>query len=79
MKLTLPKIVFGSSALGNLYEIIPEATKQAIVKEWILSQPRPVIDSAGKYGAGLALENIGRYLTKAEVKPEEVLISNKLG
>jgi D-threo-aldose 1-dehydrogenase len=79
MKIQLPKIIFGSSALGNLYEIVPEETKRAIVSEWIRCQPCPVIDSAGKYGAGLALENIGRYLDALGVPPEDILISNKLG
>jgi D-threo-aldose 1-dehydrogenase len=79
MDIQLPKIIFGSSALGNLYEIVPEGTKRAIVSEWIRTQPNPVIDSAGKYGAGLALEKIGYYLDELGVSPENVLISNKLG
>jgi D-threo-aldose 1-dehydrogenase len=58
----LPRIIFGSSALGNLYEIVPDATKLAITENWIRYQPHPLIDSAGKYGAGLALENIGKCL-----------------
>ncbi|MCA9128521.1 MAG: aldo/keto reductase [Planctomycetales bacterium] len=37
-----------------------------------------VIDSAGKYGAGLSLEVIGRELSRLGVAPERVLISNKL-
>ena len=79
MDLQLSKIIFGSSALGNLYEIVPETTKHDIVAEWIRCQPNTVIDSAGKYGAGLALENIGRYLKELGVSPKDVLISNKLG
>ena len=62
MPLELPKIIFGSSALGNLYRIVPDATKLSIVENWIRFQRKAVIDSAGKYGAGLALENIGRFL-----------------
>lgn len=79
MDLQLPKIIFGSSALGNLYEVVPESTKYDIVSEWIRCQANTVIDSAGKYGAGLALENIGRYLKELNVSPDDVLISNKLG
>ncbi|MEN8662175.1 MAG: aldo/keto reductase [Lentimonas sp.] len=79
MDLQLPKIIFGSSALGNLYGVVPETTKRDIVGNWIAHQPNPVIDSAGKYGAGLALENIGRYLKEHTVAPSDVLISNKLG
>ena len=79
MSLSLPKIVFGSSALGNLYGIVPDETKLSIVENWIRHQPNSVIDSAGKYGAGLSLENIGRCLKLLNVDPTEVLISNKLG
>ena len=74
MSLELPKIIFGSSALGNLYGIVPDETKLSIVKNWIQNQPKPVIDSAGKYGAGLALENIGRCLRKLNVDPADVCL-----
>ena len=41
--------------------------------------PGPVVfDSAGKYGAGLALENLGKCLNQLEINKEDVLISNKL-
>lgn len=79
MDLSLPPIIFGSSALGNLYEVVPDETKRAIVAQWIEQQDQPVIDSAGKYGAGLALENIGRLLGELGVDPGAVRISNKLG
>ena len=75
----LPKSIFGSSARGKPYGIVPDETKLSIVKNWIQNQPKPVIDSAGKYGAGLALENIGRCLKELNVDPADVLISNKLG
>lgn len=38
-----------------------------------------VLDSAGKYGAGLALEVMGKGLRELNTSPERVLISNKLG
>jgi D-threo-aldose 1-dehydrogenase len=42
--------------------------------------PTPVVlDSAGKYGAGLALESIGNCLRKLSVPQSQVMISNKLG
>ncbi|MEM0965818.1 MAG: aldo/keto reductase [Verrucomicrobiota bacterium] len=78
-KLELPRIIFGSSALGNLYEVVPDENKLKIVENWIRYQKNPLIDSAGKYGAGLALENIGKCLKTLGVRPDEVLISNKLG
>ena len=60
-ELTAP-IIFGTSCLGNLYRAIPMETKTAIAAEWFKAYPKPVIDSAGKYGAGLSLECIGKAL-----------------
>lgn len=79
MKLSLPKVVFGSSALGNIFEVVPDETKLRIAENWIRHQSGPVIDSAGKYGAGLSLESIGQCLKELKVDPNDVLISNKLG
>lgn len=79
MDIQLPKIIFGSSALGNLYEIVPDEVKLNIVRNWFQHQPNPVIDSAGKYGAGLSLESIGRCLKALSINPKDALISNKLG
>jgi D-threo-aldose 1-dehydrogenase len=77
--LEFPAITFGTSGLGNLYTALPEDVKLEIVKESILHSERPVVfDSAGKYGAGLALETLGNCLRKLGVKPKEVIISNKL-
>jgi D-threo-aldose 1-dehydrogenase len=78
--LTLPPIIFGTSCLGNLYEVVADETKLAIVSEIIRHSPSPaVFDSAGKYGAGLALEVIGDSLRKLGVPSSQVVISNKLG
>jgi len=78
--LVVPPIVFGTSCLGNLYEAVPDETKLAIVSEIFRHCPAPVmLDSAGKYGAGLALEVIGNSLSKLGVPPSQVVISNKLG
>ena len=79
-EVNLPKVVFGTSGLGNLYVALDEADKCAIVKECVQHSARPaVFDTAGKYGAGLALESLGKCLKQLQVKPEDVLISNKLG
>ena len=76
----VPPIVFGTSALGNLYAAHPPERKLAVLREMFRDGARPVVlDSAGKYGAGLALETIGRGLRALGVRPEEVLLSNKLG
>ncbi len=79
MEFELPKVISGTSLLGNLYKEMPHEEKRAIVKEYIITCPgTPMFDSAGKYGAGLALESLGACLNELGVKPDEVLISNKL-
>jgi D-threo-aldose 1-dehydrogenase len=78
--LQLPLIIFGTSGLGNLYVALPLDVKQAIVSAFVQHSTKPaVFDSAGKYGAGLALESLGQCLKKLNVHPKDVLISNKLG
>lgn len=79
-ELGLPPVIFGTSGLGNLYVAQPYEVKREILKECILhSKGKVVFDSAGKYGAGLALETLGQCLTELNVKHEKVIISNKLG
>jgi D-threo-aldose 1-dehydrogenase len=78
--LQLPPIIFGTSGLGNLYVALPLDVKQAIVSAFLQHSTKPaVFDSAGKYGAGLALESLGQCLKNLNVHPKDVLISNKLG
>ena len=75
----VPRIVFGTSAMGNLYQRLAYKQKLAIAAEWFKHVEQPVaIDSAGKYGAGLALEMIARTLTDLGIEPDGVVISNKL-
>ncbi len=77
---TLPPVIFGTTALGNLYDAPPYETKLAIVKEIIDHAPGiPMFDSAGKYGAGMALEVLGKALKDLSVPKDKVIISNKLG
>jgi D-threo-aldose 1-dehydrogenase len=79
-EINLPKVIFGTSGLGNLYVALPDEVKRAIVAESVRCSPKPaVFDSAGKYGAGLALESLGKSLKQLNVNPSDVLISNKLG
>lgn len=77
----LPPVVFGTSCLGNLYEVVPDETKAAICRNWLTAAPGRLValDTAGKYGAGLALEVMGRHLRAHGIAPGDVLISNKLG
>ena len=77
MKLT--PVIFGTSCLGNLYKSIPMETKVAIAAEWFKAFEHPVIDSAGKYGAGLSLECIGKALKALGKKNGDLTISVKLG
>jgi len=77
--LEIPPIVFGTSALGNLYQAYSDELKLTILREMVKNTDQPVVlDSAGKYGAGLALEVIGNGLRTLGVPPEKVIISNKL-
>jgi len=79
-KLKVPKIILGTSNLGNLYQALPYQQKLAIVETAVKKNPAlPVFDTAGKYGAGLALESLGKCLNDLGVKQEDVIISNKLG
>jgi D-threo-aldose 1-dehydrogenase len=78
--LKLPPVVFGTSGLGNLYVASDDNTKLAVVATCVSNSPEPVVfDSAGKYGAGLALESLGKTLAALKVDPARVMISNKLG
>jgi len=76
----LPKIIFGTSSLGNLFVALSDTVKQDIIAECVKHSPGKVVfDSAGKYGAGLALESLGKALSDLDVNRERVVISNKLG
>jgi D-threo-aldose 1-dehydrogenase len=76
----LPAVIFGTSGLGNLFVALEEQEKLNIVKECLrLSRGKVVFDSAGKYGAGLALETLGKCLKQLNAPAKDVIISNKLG
>lgn len=78
--LLVPPIIYGTSFMGNLYQELPWEVKLQIMRQWFaVAQGTPMIDSAGKYGAGLALEVIGRGLQQLGIKKEDIIISNKLG
>jgi D-threo-aldose 1-dehydrogenase len=76
----IPSVIFGTSSLGNLYQAISNDSKKEIIQQCIQNaKGRPMFDTAGKYGAGLALEVLGTYLEELKVDPSTVIISNKLG
>ncbi|MFB9841291.1 aldo/keto reductase [Mucilaginibacter ginsenosidivorans] len=78
--LNLPPVIFGTSGLGNLFVALDEDEKLNIVSECVrLSNGKVIFDSAGKYGAGLALKSLGECLRKLNIPQEKVVISNKLG
>jgi D-threo-aldose 1-dehydrogenase len=78
--LSVPTIIYGTSFMGNLYQELPEEVKLQIMQQWFaVSMSAPMIDCAGKYGAGLALEVIGAGLKKLGVEKDQIIISNKLG
>jgi len=78
--LQVPQVVYGTSYLGNLYKELSYEEKRELMKRWFDCTEKPVvIDTAGKYGAGLALEVIGKGLARLGVSPCDVVISNKLG
>ncbi len=78
--LQVPQVVYGTSYLGNLYRELSYEEKLELIKRWFQCTEKPVvIDTAGKYGAGLALEVIGKGLAELGIDPGDVLISNKLG
>ena len=78
--LRVPPLVFGTTSLGNLFQVLSDAAKLELVRTWFDEAPSPlVIDSAGKYGAGMALEVLGRSLSALNISAGDVIISNKLG
>ena len=78
--LSIPPIIFGTSCLGNLYHALSEQTKFDLLTNMFQHVEKHVaLDTAGKYGAGLALEVIGKGLKTLQIPRENVLISNKLG
>jgi D-threo-aldose 1-dehydrogenase len=79
-KIDVPPVIFGTSCLGNLYQTLADDIKLGIMKQWFeCVEPPVVIDTAGKYGAGLALEVIGNGLRKLGIQSGQIIISNKLG
>lgn len=56
-------MIFGTSCLWNLYQAVPYETKLEIVRQFFEHLESPVVlDSAGKCGAGLSQEVIGKTL-----------------
>ena len=77
--LTAPPVIFGSTSLGNLFRVFSYESKLETVRQIFEHIPKPVlIDSAGKYGAGLSLEVLGQCLRELGIEEGDLIISNKL-
>jgi D-threo-aldose 1-dehydrogenase len=73
--LTLPPIVFGTAALANRPEVIPEQRKLAICGEWFQQvEPPAFVDVSYEDGEGMALEVLARLLRRLDVSGEEVVV-----
>jgi len=76
----IPKVVFGTSSLGNLYKAVSPEDKAGIIQGWFDHSACPVfVDTACKYGAGLALETMGQEFGRLGIDPEDVVVLDKLG
>ncbi len=77
--ISIPPVVYGATCLGNLFVAMGDDEKRELIRQWMKFLPTPVaINSAGKYGAGLSLEVLGRELKALGIEPEDVVLSNKL-
>ncbi len=75
LSLTVPPIVFGTAALGNVPQVIPEQRKLGICGEWFRNVDPPVfVNAAYRDGDGLALEVLGRMLRRLDIGSDEVVI-----
>ena len=71
--LDVPRVIFGTATLGNLFVDLPEETKLEISRQWFETGETVIVDTAGKYGAGLALEVIGNNLRALNADPDNVI------
>ncbi|HEX5471259.1 MAG TPA: aldo/keto reductase [Lacipirellulaceae bacterium] len=75
LDLRVPPIVFGTAALGNVPQVIPEQRKLAICGEWFRHVEPPVfVDLEYEHGDGSAMESLGRILRRLDVTSGEVLV-----
>lgn len=73
--LLVPSIVFGTAALANVSQVIPEQRKLEICAAWLQSVAAPVwVDVAYRNGEGMALEVLGRMLHRLDVAADEIVV-----
>jgi len=82
-RLTVPPIVFGTAALGNVGRVMTDQAKFALCGEFLNQVAPPVwIETSYGHGDGKALEVLGRALRRLDVSSDEVVIQltiNSLG
>jgi D-threo-aldose 1-dehydrogenase len=73
--LQTPPIIFGTAALANLPQVIPEQRKLEICGAWFENIATPVaVNVAYRDGEGMALEVLGRMLRRLDVAGEEIVV-----
>ena len=73
--LNVPRVVFGTAALGNVGRVMTDQAKLAFCGEFLRQVALPVwIETSNSYGDGMALEVLGRVLRRLEVGSDEVVI-----
>ncbi len=78
--LSVPPIVFGGGALGDVRRVTADQTKREICGQWFGHiEPPVVIDAPSRHAAGRALEVLGRTLDWLEIAAENVIIGVRLG
>lgn len=76
----LPPVILDSRVLGNWHTARTSTYKSALVQAWLDGSSGPVaIETAMKYGAGLALEVLNEVLRQRKVQASEVIAINHLG
>lgn len=76
----LPKAVFDSRILGNWHAAPTAAEKSQLVRAWFESSTGPIaIDTATKYGAGLALQVLNKHLCEQQVAANRLIAIHHLG
>ncbi len=73
--LRIPRVLFGTAALGNVHRVITDQAKLEIVGEWFRHvQPPLFVEASYTHGAGAALEMLGRALQRLEIAGNEIHI-----
>jgi D-threo-aldose 1-dehydrogenase len=73
--LDVPRVVFGTAALGNVGRVMTDQAKVALCGEFLRQFSPPAwIETSYAYGDGMAVEVLGRALRRLEVTRDEVVV-----